>query len=81
MANMSYCRFYNTRRDLSDCIEALGSGEILSGDEARDGRWLFEEILDFCKANGFISDYDNGAVEAFFDERDEDGQGEAEEDS
>ena len=28
MGNMSYCRFENTSRDLSDCIEAIENGEI-----------------------------------------------------
>jgi hypothetical protein len=27
MANMSYCRFENTARDLQDCVEAINSGE------------------------------------------------------
>ena len=28
MANMSYCRFENTLRDLLDCKEAIQTGEI-----------------------------------------------------
>ena len=35
MANMSYCRFHNTRLDLEDCIDALRNEERLSSDEAR----------------------------------------------
>ncbi len=27
MANMSYCRFENTARDLQDCINAINRGE------------------------------------------------------
>ena len=27
MANMSYCRFYNTASDLQNCIDAIESGE------------------------------------------------------
>jgi hypothetical protein len=27
MANMSYCRFENTARDLQDCVEAINNGE------------------------------------------------------
>jgi hypothetical protein len=27
MANMSYCRFENTARDLADCVRALLQGE------------------------------------------------------
>jgi len=28
MANMSYCRFENTARDLADCVNAIRRGEI-----------------------------------------------------
>lgn len=38
MANMSYCRFENTARDLQDCRDALDEGadlESVSADEAR----------------------------------------------
>ena len=28
MANMSYCRFENTSRDLEDCIDAIHNGKI-----------------------------------------------------
>jgi len=27
MANMSYCRFENTARDLQDCVNAINRGE------------------------------------------------------
>jgi len=27
MANMSYCRFENTARDLRDCVEAINNDE------------------------------------------------------
>lgn len=33
MANMSYCRFENTYKDLQDCYDALGGLDNLSGDE------------------------------------------------
>lgn len=28
MANLSYCRFQNTARDLADCVEAIECDEI-----------------------------------------------------
>jgi hypothetical protein len=34
MANMSYCRFGNTLRDLRDCYDALGEGGV-GDDETR----------------------------------------------
>ena len=48
MANMSYCRFENTARDLRDCVQAIENGEHtddLSSYE-RDG---LEELLDLCE--------------------------------
>lgn len=38
MANMSYCRFQNTRSDMEDCMDALREEKHLSGDEAKAGR-------------------------------------------
>ena len=48
MANMSYCRFENTARDLRDCVYAIENGEHtddLSSYE-KDG---LEELLDLCE--------------------------------
>ena len=33
MANMSYCRFWNTKIDMDDCLNALWDGATLDGDE------------------------------------------------
>ncbi len=67
MANMSYCRFRNTRSDLDDCLDALRASEALSADEARAGSRMFEEFLDFCRENGIIASYDDDGIEALFD--------------
>ena len=47
MANMSYCRFENTARDLRDCLQAIENGELddLSSYE-RDG---LEQLLSDCE--------------------------------
>ena len=50
MANMSYCRFENTVRDMRDCINAIEDGECndLSDYEVRalkDFRDMGDEIL------------------------------------
>lgn len=42
MSNMSYCRFENTARDLSDCQDHLTDN--LSGTEAKARR----ELIDTC---------------------------------
>lgn len=71
MANMSYCRFHNTRSDLSDCLEALREDKLLSEDEAKAGRWMFEEFLDFCRENCIITDYDKDEIKVLFDNQTE----------
>ncbi|QDP61422.1 MAG: hypothetical protein GOVbin962_13 [Prokaryotic dsDNA virus sp.] len=53
MANLSYCRFQNTARDLSDCVEAIDNHEIdietISDSEIEGLRCLLilaREVLD-----------------------------------
>ena len=36
MANMSYCRFYNTSHDLRDCLDALEEISSFSDIESED---------------------------------------------
>lgn len=66
MANMSYCRFQNTRADLEDCLDALRSEKSLSNYEAMAGRHLFDEFLSFCRDQGIIDSYDREEVEILF---------------
>lgn len=80
MANMSYCRFHNTRLDVQDCLEALQEEEPLSKDEASAGRWMLDEILLFCCDEGIIDTYDGEALRNAFARRtekedDSDGEG------
>ena len=58
MPNMSYCRFTNTRNDLSDCLDALRDSDELSEEEAKAARWMLEEIIDFLLEEGIIEDED-----------------------
>ena len=67
MANMSYCRFTNTSRDLEDCLDALTDREDLSNWEARAGRAMFKSFLQFCKDNWIIGDFDEQAIDDMFD--------------
>ena len=67
MANMSYCRFQNTRNDMEDCLDALREEKPLSRDEANAGRWMIDDILDYCRDNGIIDSYDGETLEAVFD--------------
>ena len=67
MANMSYCRFHNTRRDMEDCLDALRDEKRLSTDESKAGHRMFDDILDFCRDMGIIESYDAEALESLFD--------------
>ena len=46
MANMSYCRFENTLRDLRDCVWALEDGELKNGGSEMSAAI---EMLEACK--------------------------------
>lgn len=65
MANMSYCRFHNTRLDMRDCIEALESGEELSSGEAEKCVLMFEEIIRYLDDEGILGAED---IDAALDE-------------
>ena len=67
MANMSYCRFHNTRRDLEDCLEAIEDGDEISTEEAHDGRLMFLRFLEFCVDYEIIEDFKPNEVTAMFD--------------
>lgn len=67
MANMSYCRFRNTRNDMEDCLDVLREEKRLSSDEANAGRWMFDDVLSYCRDNGIIDDYDGEMLKAIFD--------------
>lgn len=66
MSNMSYCRFTNTRSDLADCLDAICENKRLSDFEARAGRNMFKEFLDFCQEHDLIDAYDREQVDALF---------------
>lgn len=64
---MSYCRFRNTKLDMEDCLDALREEKRLSSEEARAGRRMFEDILEFCRDYGIIDAYGSWAIEDLFD--------------
>ena len=67
MANMSYCRFRNTRYDLSECLDALCEGDNISYEEVRAGKRMFRDFLNFCRDNGIIDGFDEEEMEVMFD--------------
>lgn len=58
MANMSYCRFFNTNLDMSDCLEAIWDGETLGGDELIACRNMFQNILGYFEDICVIEEID-----------------------
>jgi len=62
MANMSYCRFENTLRDLRDCYYNLNEGD-LSFDEAAARK----ELIELCRN---VVDEAEEIEEVDFDEED-----------
>jgi len=71
MANMSYCRFENTARDVRDCLAATdpyNSEYPISKGEAEIGVRMFKNIMDWAVENNIIQDYDEDAIQVVFDE-------------
>lgn len=67
MANMSYCRFNNTRLDMLDCINALQEGCNISDEEKHKARMMFDEIATFMVECGVINSYDDKAMNDIID--------------
>lgn len=50
MANMNYCRFENTLSDLSDCEDALSSGEAFDGDMSEREAKARDRLIAMCRS-------------------------------
>lgn len=49
MANMSYCRFKNTLRDLVDCVNAL-EAVVYEGESISESEWQYaKRMKDWCE--------------------------------
>lgn len=75
MANMSYCRFHNTRLDMDDCIEALKRAEWddkkISKEEIRYCKMMFDTIIGYLDDEGLIDEFDYDAYEEWQNNLDE----------
>ena len=75
MANMSYCRFHNTRLDMNDCIEALKraewDGEKISKEEIKYCEWMFDSIIEYLDDEGIIDEFDWDVYEEWKESLDE----------
>ena len=63
----------STRKALNGCLDAIRDGGHLSDNEARAGRRMFDDILEFCRDYGIIDTYDSAEIEELFDELSEKG--------
>lgn len=68
MANMSYCRFYNTLIDMRDCVEALEDRDISSSEEKSKAKTLLKLVLEFCEDEGIIEGFDTDTIEEILEE-------------
>jgi len=59
MANMSYCRFENTLRDLQDCVMALEDGEDISSSELRSAMQMVETCEEYINLQYKLEDIIN----------------------
>jgi len=59
MANMSYCRFENTLRDLQDCVMALEDGGDLSSSELRSAMQMIETCEEYINLQYKLEDIIN----------------------
>lgn len=57
MANMSYCRFQNTRIDLRDCVDEMGNAEFLEDlDLSIEEKHAMNRMYQLCQ--DFITEFD-----------------------
>ena len=62
MANMGYCRFQNTSKDMDDCLDAITEQSVSSEEEVTAGKRMFRTILDFLHNEGVIEEYDESEL-------------------
>jgi chaperonin GroEL (HSP60 family) len=63
MANMSYCRFENTRSDVNDCKEAIEEffydEEEISDGERQHAAWMLEDMIEML---GSVAEHEGKAI-------------------
>lgn len=68
MANMSYCRFHNTRIDMMDCINAIEEEESISEEELVQCKKMFEHVLGYFEDECIIEEMNWDGFEEWIDE-------------
>ena len=68
MANMSYCRFRNTKNDLNDCLFALERQESLSREEAEAMHIMMSSFLRLCEDEMIIDGDWEEKLDEFYEE-------------
>ena len=64
MSNMSYCRFENTSRDLSDCLDAISwckEDKDILNEASKYEAYALKNLLEYCKG---IIEYEDDIDEA-----------------
>lgn len=64
MANMSYCRFENTARDLRDCLEALENAPVEDLSDTEKKGLL--QLLEDCETITFMKEDIEDELEKLF---------------
>ena len=67
MANMSYCRFQNTLKDINDCLEAIRNEELLSTEEAAAAKVMLHRIAMFMEDAEITDGCDYNQIDQIID--------------
>jgi hypothetical protein len=54
--NMSYCRFENTYKAWTECLEALRAGDVDRASEREYAKRLLADVLDYCRDHNIIDE-------------------------
>lgn len=71
MAPRSPALFYEARRSMEQCLDALVDGEPLSAQEFSSASFLFHDLLDTLQEAEVIADYDQDALFKLLSDRHE----------
>lgn len=68
MANMGYCRFSNTLKDLNDCLDAIDNRDIKSIEERDCAKTMIKAFLEFLENEEIIDGFDTEQIDSLIDE-------------
>ena len=68
MANMGYCRFSNTLKDLNDWLDAIDNRDIKSIEERDCAKTMIKSFLEFLENEEIIDGFDTEQIDSLIDE-------------